>query len=81
MTSIFVGNISWKATDTDLKQLFESYGTVNSARIISDRDTGKSRGFGFVEMNDSDAKEAITKLNGADLLGRPLVVNQAKPRA
>lgn len=81
MTSIFVGNISWKATDTDLKQLFESYGVVNSARIITDRDSGKSRGYGFVEMNDSDATEAINNLNGKELLGRPLVVNRAKPRA
>jgi len=80
MKSIFVGNIPWKATDTDLKDKFSEYGTVASARIISDRDSGRSRGFGFIEMDDSGVAKAIECLNGAEFMGRNLVVNEAKPR-
>ena len=79
--NIFVGNLAFNATDHDLRQLFEPYGVVDKVNIITDRDTGRSRGFGFVEMPDSAAaKAAIQGLNGKDLAGRALNVNEAKPR-
>ena len=79
--NIFVGNLAFSATDQDLRQLFESYGTVDKVNIITDRDTGRSRGFGFVEMPDSAAaKAAIQGLQGTALGGRTLNVNEAKPR-
>jgi RNA recognition motif-containing protein len=79
--NIFVGNLSFTATEHDLHQLFESYGAVDKVNIITDRDTGRSKGFGFVEMPESQAaKAAIEGLNGTELAGRALTVNEAKPR-
>jgi RNA recognition motif-containing protein len=79
--NIYVGNIAFKATADDLRQLFEQYGTVKNITVITDRETGRSRGFGFVEMpNASEAKSAIEALHGTALLGRPLTVNEARPR-
>jgi RNA recognition motif-containing protein len=79
--NIFVGNLAFSATDHDLRQLFEPYGVVDKVNIITDRDTGRSRGFGFVEMPDSAAaKAAIQGLQGHQLAGRALNVNEAKPR-
>ena len=79
--NIFVGNLAFSATDHDLRQLFEPYGVVDMINIITDRYTGQSRGFGFVEMPDSAAaKAAIQGLQGQALGGRTLNVNEAKPR-
>jgi RNA recognition motif-containing protein len=79
--NIYVSNIAFTATTQDLRQLFESYGAVEKINIITDRDTGQSRGFGFVEMPDSSAaKAAIHGANGKELAGRALTVNEAKPR-
>ena len=79
--NIFVGNLPFSATNSDLEELFGEHGSVDSASIIMDRDTGRSRGFGFVEMgNDDEARAAIEALSGADLGGRPLTVNEARPR-
>lgn len=79
--NIYVGNLSWGTTESDLRAVFEDFGQVDSVSIIKDRDTGRSRGFGFVEMsNDSEAQMAIESLNGADLDGRSLKVNVARPR-
>ena len=79
--NIFVGNLAFSATDNSLRQLFESHGVVDKVNIITDRDTGRSKGFGFVEMPDSAAaKAAIQGLNGKELDGRALTVNEAKPR-
>ena len=79
--NIYVANIPWKATEEQLKTLFGEYGEVSSAKIIMDKVTQRSRGFGFVEMaDDSAGKQAITSLNGADFLGKNLVVNEARPR-
>lgn len=78
---LFVGSLSWDTTDQTLKDFFSQAGTVVSASVISDKYTGKSRGFGFVEMSsDAEAQEAITKLNGQTLDGRAIVVNEAKPQ-
>ena len=79
--NIYVSNIAFNATTQDLRQLFESYGAVDKVSIITDRDTGQSRGFGFVEMPDNaTAKAAIQGLQGKELAGRTLTVNEAKPR-
>ena len=79
--NIYVANIPWKATEEQMKQLFSEYGEVSSAKIIMDKVTQRSRGFGFVEMADDAAgKSAIDQLNGADFLGKNLVVNEARPR-
>ena len=79
--NIFVGNLAFGTTDHDLRQLFESHGAVDTINVITDRDTGRSKGFGFVEMPDSNAaKTAIAKLQGTELAGRALTVNEAKPR-
>jgi RNA recognition motif-containing protein len=79
--NIFVGNLAYGATDHDIRELFEQYGVVDKVAIITDRDTGRSKGFGFVEMPDSSAAQtAITKLQGKELEGRALTVNEAKPR-
>src|SRR5262249_236367 len=77
--NIYVGNLTWQATADDLLQLFGQYGTVDRAQVVNDRETGRSRGFGFVEMT-SGGPEAIAALNGASFQGRPLTVNEAKPR-
>jgi RNA recognition motif-containing protein len=80
--NIYVGNIAHASTEESLKQLFEQFGAVVSAHIITDKFTGNSRGFGFVQMaNDSEAAQAIESLNGKELDGRPLRVNQAQPQA
>ena len=76
---LYVGNISFQTTSDDLVQAFSQYGTVLGAQIVSDRETGRSRGFAFVEMHDG-TDEAIAALNGAQLAGRTLTVNEAKPR-
>ena len=79
--NIYVSNIAFNATAQDLRQLFESYGAVDKVNIITDRDTGQSRGFGFVEMPDNAAaKSAIRGAQGKELAGRALTVNEAKPR-
>jgi RNA recognition motif-containing protein len=79
--NIYVGNLSWEVTQEDLKEAFEAYGQVASANLITDKYTGKSRGFGFVEMPAEDeARAAMNALNGRDLKGRELNVNEAKPR-
>jgi cold-inducible RNA-binding protein len=79
--NIFVGNLAFGTTDHDLRQLFEPYGAVEEIRVIIDRDTGRSKGFGFIEMSDSAAaKAAIQGLQGKDLDSRTLTVNEAKPR-
>jgi len=78
---IYVGNLSYDATDEAIKQAFESFGQVISARIIKDKYTGESRGFGFVKMLEhSQAREAIKSLNGKELLGKQMSVNEARPR-
>ena len=81
MKKLYVGNLPWSTTDTDLEEIFARYGEVQSARVITDRETGRSRGFGFVEL-ENGADEAISALDGSDLGGRPLRVNEAqdKPR-
>ena len=79
--NIFVGNLAFTTTEDDLTQLFEPFGTVYQARIATDRDTGRSRGFGFVEMpNDAEAEAAIEELHGATIGGRQLTVNESRPR-
>ena len=79
--TIFIGNLSSIVADSDLREWFQQYGTVNSAQIIKDRDTGRSRGFGFVEMaRDHEAQAAIAALNGQEMHGRAVTVNEAKPR-
>ena len=78
---LYVGNLSYDVTDAVLEQLFAAHGTVQSAQVIMDRDTGRSKGFGFVEMsNDQEAQDAIAGLNGQQHGGRALTVNEAKPR-
>lgn len=82
MKKIFVGNFSFSTTEADLRQWFQPHGTVDSATVVTDRNTGRSRGFGFVEMpNNSEADAAIAALNGSDAGGRPLTVNEARPKA
>jgi RNA recognition motif-containing protein len=79
---LYVGNLSYGVTDSTLQQMFAAHGSVESAQVIMDRDTGRSKGFGFVEMKtDQEAQAAIAALNGQDSGGRPLTVNEAKPRA
>ena len=82
MTNIFVGNLSFQTTQDELHSAFASYGAVERVSIVTDRDSGQSRGFAFVEMTDRTAAEAaIGKLNGADLNGRALNVNEARPKS
>ena len=81
MKKIYVGNFPFNMTDPDLRALFEPYGTVESASVVTDRDTGRSRGFGFVSMtNDEEADKAMAALNGKDSGGRALTVNEARPQ-
>ncbi len=80
MTTIYVGNLPFNATDEDVRALFEQHGTVESVKLINDRETGKPRGFGFVEMSQADAQTAIQALNGQQLGGRPLRINEAQER-
>ncbi|MFO0781540.1 MAG: RNA-binding protein [Candidatus Saccharimonadales bacterium] len=80
-TKLFVGSLAWATTDDSLKDFFSSAGTVVSATVIQDRETNRSKGFGFVEMSSEDeAKAAVDQLNGKELDGRPIVVNEARPR-
>lgn len=80
--NIYVGNLSYKATEEDVRQAFEPFGQVSSATLIKDKYSGQPRGFGFVEMPDrAEAQAAIENLNGKDLLGQPMNVNEARPRA
>lgn len=82
MKNIFVGNLSYGATEQAVRALFEAHGTVERVSIVTDRDTGQPRGFGFVEMsNNAEADRAIAALNGRDLDGRALNVNEARPKA
>ncbi len=79
--NIYVGNLDFKVEENDLQEVFEEYGSVNSTKIITDKFTGRSKGFGFVEMDDDDsANKAISELNGSQLENRDMVVNEAKPR-
>ncbi len=79
---LYVGNLPFSATEQILTDTFSAHGTVESAKIITDRDSGRSKGFGFVEMSsDSEAQEAISKLNGAEFGGRQMTVNEARPQA
>ena len=81
MTNIFVGNLSYQATQADLQAAFEAYGVVERVNLITDRDTGQPRGFAFVEMSDPQAAQtAISHLNGAELHGRTMNVNEARPK-
>ena len=78
---LYVGNLTYDTSDSDLQRMFEEFGTVASAQVISDRETGRSKGFGFVEMgSDQEAQAAISALNGKEVGGRALTVNEAKPR-
>ncbi len=79
MKKLFVGSISFQTTEDSLKSFFEQIGQVESVKIIIDRATGRSKGFAFVEMSDSDADRAIAELNGKELDGRTIVVNEARP--
>ena len=81
MKNIFVGNLDFSANETSIRSLFERYGTVERVNLITDRDTGRSRGFAFVKMPDSSqAEQAISALNGTDLNGRTLNINEARPK-
>ncbi|MGE4291476.1 MAG: RNA recognition motif domain-containing protein [Desulfovibrio sp.] len=78
--NIYVGNLPWSSTENDVRAAFEAYGEVISVKLVEDRETGRPRGFGFVEMDDNGAAEAISALNGKNFQGRDLKVNEAKPR-
>lgn len=78
--SIYVGNLPWSATEDEIRSAFEAYGPVSSVNLIEDRETGRPRGFGFVEMEDEGALAAIEALDGTDFGGRNIKVNEAKPR-
>jgi cold-inducible RNA-binding protein len=80
MKKIFVGNLDFGATEDSIRALFEAHGAVESVKLMTDRDTGRSRGFAFVEMADADAEAAIKALNGTNLGGRALNVNEARPK-
>jgi RNA recognition motif-containing protein len=79
--NIYVGNLPWSATEDEVRAAFEAFGEVTSVKLIEDRETGRPRGFGFVEMDDAGALEAIESLDGKDFGGRNIKVNEAKPRA
>ncbi|WP_152269716.1 RNA recognition motif domain-containing protein [Agriterribacter humi] len=79
--NLYVGNLSWTMTEDDLRNLFEQYGTVTSIKIVKDRETGRSKGFGFVEMeNDTEAQNALSSLYDKEILGRKIVINEAQER-
>ena len=77
---IYVGNLPYSSTESEVRELFEPHGTVHAVDIIVDRATGRARGFGFVEMDDTEAQKAIEALNGAEFSGRPLRINEARER-
>jgi len=78
--TLFVGNLPWEATEGDLSDVFRQYGTVLSSRIITDRETGRAKGFGFIEVADADAEKMVAATNEIELGGRRVVVNEAQPR-
>jgi RNA recognition motif-containing protein len=80
MKSIYVGNLPFSATEEEIRNLFSPFGTVHAVKLVSDRETGRPRGFGFVEMEDSAAASAISALNGKDMGGRSLRINEARER-
>ncbi len=80
MKKLYVGNLPWSVDDGELESMFSAMGTVHSARVITDRESGRSRGFGFVELDDDVASKAVEELNGSDVGGRPLRVNEANDR-
>jgi RNA recognition motif-containing protein len=79
--TLYVGNLSWGTTEEELRQAFEAHAPVTSARIISERETGRSRGFGFIEVENNDAPKVVKEMNGFQLGGRSLIVNEARPKA
>ena len=79
--SLYVGNLPWSATEDEVRNLFAEHGNVRSVKLISDRETGRARGFGFVEIDDSDAATAVEALDGTNFGGRTLRVNEAQPKA
>jgi RNA recognition motif-containing protein len=81
MTTLYVGNLPFSATEAEVRSLFEQHGTVDSVKIIADRETGRPRGFAFVDMAGDAAQNALVALNGQDMSGRPLRVNEARERA
>ena len=81
MKSIYVGNLPWSSTEEEIRAAFENYGEVKSVKLIEDRETGRPRGFGFVEMDDNEALAAIEALDGTDFGGRNIKVNEARPRS
>jgi len=80
LSKLYVGNLEYTVTQDDLKTYFEEIGPITDAVVITDRDSGRSKGFGFVEMSDEDAKKAIDAYNGKDFKGRDIVVNEARPK-
>lgn len=80
MATLYVGNLPWATKAEDLQEAFAQYGEVLSSRVITDRETGRSRGFGFVEVHDDDAEKMVAALNGTELAGRVITVNEAKSR-
>ncbi len=79
--NIYVGNLSYSLSESELRDAFENFGAVSTVKVLADRETGRSRGFGFVEMpNQAEAEAAVANLNGKDVGGRPLRVNEARPR-
>jgi RNA recognition motif-containing protein len=78
--TLYVGNLPWTTSEEDLRRIFAGHASVESARVIVDRETGRSRGFGFVEVADADVERAVISMNGAVIFGRPLIVNEAQPR-
>ena len=82
MKNIFVGNLSFQTTEQDIRSLFEAHGTVDRVNVVTDRDSGQAKGFGFVEMtNDAEGDKAILSLNGREVGGRALTVNEARPKS
>lgn len=79
-TTLYVGNLPWNTTAEELREFFAPYGQIVSSRIITDRETGRSRGFGFIEVEEADAMRITQELNGTNFGGRPLTVNEARPR-
>ncbi|MCP4547399.1 MAG: RNA-binding protein [bacterium] len=80
LKTLYVGNLPFTVSEDEIKELFAPFGTVHSVKMISDRDTGRPRGFGFIEMDDAEGDEAIKSLDGSDMGGRNLRVNEARPR-
>lgn len=79
--TLYVGNLTWAITEQELSQAFEAHGKVIAARIITERGTGRSKGFGFVEVEDADSEKMVSSMNGFELSGRPLIVNEARPKS